>query len=264
MAEKQKIRTLVVDDERPARSELIYLLEKIDEIVICGEASSAAEAMIKVMELAPQLVFVDIQMEPVNGIILAKQLAKLEKPPYIVFATAYDKYAVEAFEINALDYVLKPFSEERIKTTIERITDEFKNNNPKENDTYKFLAILEKMTEREKKCFEKIPVWKGDRIILLCPEEIVFVTTTEGKNTIIKTIKGDYEANYSIGELEEKLPNDRFFKPHRSYIINLNHIKEVQPWFHNTYQLMMSHYENEKIPVSRNLVKDFKKAINIR
>jgi two-component system LytT family response regulator/two-component system response regulator LytT len=257
------IRALVVDDERPARNELIYLIKKIGGIEVCGEASSANEALQRIKELKPSLVFLDIQMEPVNGIVLARKIMEAPHPPFIVFATAYDKYAVEAFEINAMDYILKPFSEGRIRTTIERIVDKLKENEPHNADNKEqLLELLEKITE--KKTFEKIPVWQGDRIILLDPEDIVFIVSTEGKNTVLKTMTGEYEANYSIGEMEEKLTHRFFFKPHRSYIINLNYIKEIEPWFHNTYQLVMKNYEHEKIPVSRNRVKDFKIAINLK
>jgi two-component system LytT family response regulator/two-component system response regulator LytT len=257
------IRALVVDDERPARNELIYLIKKIGGIEVCGEASSAREALKKIAELQPQLVFLDIQMEPVNGIVLARKIMEDPYPPFIVFATAYDKYAVEAFEINAIDYILKPFSEGRIRTTIERIVDKI-NENKAHNVKNKeqLLELLEKITV--KKTFEKIPVWQGDRIILLDPEDIVFLVTTEGKNTVLKTAMGEYESSYSIGEMEERLPSSLFFKPHRSFLINLNYIKEIEPWFHNTYQLVMKHYEHEKIPVSRNRVQEFKKAINLK
>ncbi|MFZ5753039.1 MAG: LytR/AlgR family response regulator transcription factor [Bacillota bacterium] len=257
------IRALVVDDERPARNELIYLIKKIGGIEVCGEASSALEALKKVVELRPELVFLDIQMEPVNGIVLARKIMEDPHPPFIVFATAYDKYAVEAFEINAMDYILKPFSEGRIRTTIERILDKINENKSYNvNNKEQLLDLLEKLTE--KKTFEKIPVWQGDRIILLDPEDIVFIVTTEGKNTVLKTVTGEYEASYSIGEMEESLSHSVFFKPHRSFLINLNYIKEIEPWFHNTYQLVMKNYENEKIPVSRNRVKEFKKAINLK
>lgn len=257
------IRALVVDDERPARNELIYLIKKIGGIEICGEASSAREALKKIRELQPSLVFLDIQMEPVNGIVLARKILEAPDPPFIVFATAYDKYAVEAFEINAMDYILKPFSENRIRTTVERIVAEL---NEKEfsnaSNREQLLALLEKFSE--KKAFEKIPVWQSDRIILLDPEDIVFIVSAEGKNTVLKTINAEYETSYSLGEMEARLPKNYFFKPHRSFLINLNYIKEIEPWFHNTYQLVMKNYEKEKIPVSRNRVKEFKTAINLK
>lgn len=258
-----KIKALVVDDEAPARNELIYLINKIGGIEICGEASSVNEAQKKISECNPHLIFLDIDMTPVNGITLAKELQKREDPPFIIFATAYDDYALAAFEINAVDYIVKPFSEERIKATIERVIREIKDHKlKKESATSEISQLIEKAML--KKPPEKIPVWKDERIILLNPLDIVYIVTTEGKKTIFKTISGEFETNYSLGEIEEKLPEEQFYRPHRSYLINLNFIKEIEPWFHNTFQLVMEKYEKEKIPVSRNQAKEFKKIINLQ
>lgn len=257
-----KIKAIVVDDEAPARSELIYLINKIGGIEVCGEASGAVEAYEKISEYEPHLVFLDIDMQPINGITLARQLQEKDDPPFIIFATAYNNYALDAFEINAVDYIIKPFSEERIKATIQRVIKEIEDHKfHKENGTKEISKIIEQAIN--KKTQERIPVWKDNRIILLDPADIIFIVTTEGKKTIFKTINGEYETNYSIGEIEEKLPAGQFFRPHRSYLINLNYIKEIEPWFHNTFQLVMAKYENEKIPVSRNQTKEFKKLINL-
>jgi len=256
-----KIKALVVDDEAPARSELIYLIKKIGGIEVCGEAGDAVEAYEKISRYKPELVFLDIDMQPINGITLARQLYQDEDPPFIIFATAYDQYALDAFEINAVDYILKPFSEERIRITIERVKKEIADHKVgKEKDTGEISKLLEKVML--KKHQERIPVWKDNRIILLDPADIIYIVTAEGKKSIFKTQSGEYETGYTMGELEEKLP-DCFFRPHRSYLINLNFIKEIEPWFNNTYQLVMQKYDQEKIPVSRKQVKEFKQILNL-
>lgn len=257
------IKTLIVDDERPARDELAFLISKIGGLDVCAEASSAKEAQDKFQLFKPKVVFLDIQMQPTNGIVLAKNLLQTKNPPYIVFATAYDKYAVQAFDIHALDYILKPFDEIRLQTTIQRVIKKVTEGKQEDNDMVnKIYRLIENMSVYNH--IDKIAVWKEDRIILIEPQNIVFVETAEQKQTLIKTTSDIFVTNYTLAEIEARLKNSSFFRSHRSYLINLDHIKEIHPWFHNSYQLVMRHYEKDKIPVTRNNVQEFRKLLNLK
>lgn len=254
------LTAIIIDDESPSRNELKYLLKKIGGILVIDEANNFKDGLNKIKKHKPDVIFLDIQLGSNNGITLAKKVLEMNTPPLIIFSTAYDKYALEAFEINALDYILKPFSEERIKTTLKRVEKNMRKRQD-EDDKEEITTLLKDFIE--KKSYHKISVWKHDRIVLLDPAEIIYIVTREGKKTVFKTKEGEYEGNYALGEIEQRLEEYNFFRPHRSYLINLNFIKEIEPWFHNTYQLIMKHYEEEKIPVARNRIKQFKEVLKL-
>lgn len=255
-----QIRVLLVDDEKPSRQELRYLLEKRQEIQIVGEAASGEEALERLKDLKPDVVFLDIEMPDMNGFDVVIEMFDMGIKPIIVFATAYDEYAIKAFEINAVDYILKPFSEERLAKTVDRLVDILRKpqNEGKEPDR---LINLVKILQREK-VFEKVPGWKKDRICPLNPEEIVYAFA-DGKNVVIRTTKGEYTTNHTLQELEDKLAYYGFFRCHKSFLINMNHVKEAIPWFNYTYIVIMNSYGDEEIPVSRTKVKEFKRLLGI-
>lgn len=249
------LKTIIVDDEKPARDELIYLLQKIGEIEIVGEADNGEDAVELVLKERPDVVFLDIEMSHMDGLTVAKEILQVYSPQ-IVFATAYDHYAVKAFELHAVDYVLKPFSEERLRDTMERIK------KLKKSPGEDFNKLLDLLDEQKNTKINRIAVNHNGKMILLHPEDIIFIET-QGRNCIIHSIKGDFTNSGFLGELEEKLKGYAFFRIHRSYIINLEKIKEVIPWFQNTYQVVMEGYDEQPIPVSRTNIKKFKEILNI-
>lgn len=253
------IKTIVVDDEAPAREELIYILEKFQNINIVGEASHGAEAIKLNQNLKPDLIFLDIKMPKLNGIDVAKRILEGEHKPYIVFVTAYEKYAVEAFEVNAIDYILKPISEERLKQGIEKILSNFKVDNKKY--IYRLNNLLQEVKEEEHKSITKICVYDNGKIIPLNPEDIVYATV-ENKNTVIISTKGKFIVKHTLGELQETLESSSFFRSHKSFLINLDYIEIIEPWFNSTFNVVLKH-SNVKIPVSRSQSKEFKKLMNI-
>lgn len=249
------MRALVVDDEKPARDELIYMLNSINDFKLIEETDDGQKAIKLITDNNYDVVFLDIQMPSINGLEVAKYLIdNLDELPYIIFVTAYDKYAVDAFRINAVDYLLKPFSEERLREAVQRI-------NPKNVPLEETIdKIVSQITDDQVK---KIPVnSKKGRIRLLDVESII-VAYTEDNKTYLKSTEGDYEINLSLKELENLLERENFFRCHRSYLVNLCYIKEVIPWFKGKYHIILDTEEEMEIPVGRTRIEEFKKQFNL-
>ena len=243
------LRAYVVDDEPLARDELKYLLARSREVEVLGESDSIEDALQDIVLLKPDIVFLDIELAGENGLNLAVRLEDISPVPAIVFATAYDEYALQAFEVNAADYLLKPFSEERIHKTISKIKNLhlYKDEPPKEVTN----SIL---------CKGKIAVMAEEKIILLTCSDIVYLESYEGKCKI-QMIDQFHKVSETLIGLEKKLSNTQFFRVHRSFIINIDHILEILPWFNSTYNLRMS--DGSKIPVSRTYVKELKQLVGL-
>lgn len=250
------INVILVDDEQPALDELEYMLKDFTCINISGKFNEAKKALEYVLLNDTDVCFLDISMPEMDGFMLAETLIKLRKPPLIIFATAYDEYAIKAFEVNAVDYLLKPVTDDRLSKTINRISLVLK----EENQTQDEVEQLIKTRYKDKKA-SRLPLWKNDRIHLVNPNDIDYVETKDGE-TILYTKKGVFISSDSLTHYEEILTPYNFFRCHRSYLINLEDITEVIPWFNNTYAVKIAHYE-EPIPVSRRNIKTFKEILNL-
>lgn len=231
------LKTILIDDERFSREELAYLLSSYDEIEIIGEADSAETGLTLVAKKEPDVVFVDIEMTGLNGIEFAKITSQLKKPPIIVFATAFPNYAVEAFSANATDYILKPFEEKRLSETIDRI------------------SLLVKK-EIQPPNVLKLAVHIDDRIIYIEPDSILYASRND-RDTVIRTVKGNYTSKYTLKELEGKLVGYRFYRTHKSFLVNIHQITEVSAWSTSIYQIRLNGIA-EQIPLSRNYVKELR------
>ncbi|MCF6466780.1 LytR/AlgR family response regulator transcription factor [Clostridium sp. Cult2] len=253
------IRTMVVDDETPAREEIIYILEKFKEIIIIGEASHGLEALELNEKLKPDLIFLDIQMPKLNGIDVARKIIDGLYRPYIVFVTAYEKYALEAFEVNAMDYILKPISEERLEKVMRRIIANM--GKGKEEYIYKLNNLIASISHQDQETITRICVYDMGKLIPLDSKEIIYATV-EDRNTVIVSTKGKFEINYTLSELCEKLNKSTFFRSHKSFLINLDFIEVIEPWFNSTFNVVLKNIDM-KIPVSRSQSKEFKELMNI-
>lgn len=242
-----KLRVLVVDDETPARSELKYLLEKTGKVNVIGEADSGRQAIKLNWDLNPEAVFLDIKMPGQDGFAVAEAiLAGDGQPPFFVFATAFDSYALQAFEVSAVDYILKPFQEERVAQTVERLLSlraGFKQIELAMN----LQALLEKVKDKQE--LARVPVDTNGRIILLPIEDICFAYCRD-KDVLIRTKNEEYHVRSTLAELEERL-GPRFFRVHKGYLVNIDHVAEVIPWFHGSYLLVVKDLKHTEIPVSR-------------
>lgn len=246
------IRTFIIDDEAPARRELRYLLEQISGIEVVGEASNGTSALKGIMETKPQLVFLDIQMPGMSGLELAQFLSELPAKPLFVFATAFDEYALQAFEVDAIDYLCKPFVLERVTKSISKAV--------KALSTAVFPQVIE-LRDTFGRC-SKIPLYRGESIIPTAPERIIFIQSIEGE-LFAHAVDGRYRTRSTLNELEQKLSTSGFIRPHRSFLVNSNHIFEVLPWFNGSYKLIMADSKRTEVPVSRYNIKDFKKYFDL-
>lgn len=255
------IRILVADDEPLARDELIYLLKKIKDVEIVGEAGNGEEALQKIKESSPDAVFLDIQMPRMDGLTVAGELIKEKNPPMIIFATAFDRHAIKAFEVNAVDYVLKPFEEERVNMTISRIRNGLNRIDP-ESITRMLTEVLREGAFPPKPRISKIAVQEEDRLFFLDPDDIVYITR-EGRDVFVQTREHRFASKYSLHVLEEKLKEYPFYRTHRAYLVNLNHVEQMVPWFNGSYTLIMKDNNRSKVPVSRLFVKPLKEVLGI-
>lgn len=239
------MRGIIVEDEFLAREELKYFISNYSDIKIEGEFEDGIEVLKFIQQNDVDVIFLDINVPYLNGIILGQNISKFKKKPDIVFITAYKEYAVEAFEIEAFDYILKPYHEDRIISMLRKLELKDKHNieKPKIN--------LDR----------KVNLQESEKIIVVDLDEIYYCLAKE-RITHVFTKKGEYSANMSITEFYEKLPKDKFFRSHRSYIVNITKIKEIIPWFNNTYNLKLGDVEGE-VPVSRSNIKVFKEIMNI-
>ena len=251
------IKVIVVDDEKPALEELVYMLQTYEEIEIAGAFTDPAAVLAFMGRETADVVFLDISMPEIDGFMLARMLMKLALPPIIVFATAYDEYAVQAFEIHAIDYVLKPLTEARLSKTIERIKKQIQQ---KESNALSVKEVLYQVKQPKKS--DKLPVWKNDRIYLIDKKDILFCTTNENETTIV-TKKERFITSDTLTELENQLEDSTFFRCHRSYIIRLEAVSEIIPWFNNTYAVKFQGC-TEEVPISRRNTKLFKALMQIK
>lgn len=245
------LKVLVVDDEMLARDELKYLLQRTKEVDVIEEADCVEDALEKLMENKPDLVFLDIQLSNDNGFEIANILKKMKSPPAIVFATAYDQYALQAFEVDALDYILKPFDEERIAQTLKK----YKKRKENETEKHQNMKSIDVAPEMHRLA---LPI--EESIVLVNIKDIVYVGLVDGRVTV-KTLRETYVTYDTLVILEKKLPQTSFMRVHRSFIANINHISEIQPWFNSTYNLIMK--DGSKVPVSRTYAKELKKLLRI-
>jgi two-component system LytT family response regulator len=251
LQKRQKIKALIVDDERPARENLKRMLANNPRVELIGEARNGEEAVEKIENEKPDLVFLDIQMPDLNGF---EVIELIQSCPLIIFTTAYDEYAIKAFEINALDYLLKPFSKERLIEAIDRAWKEL---SEKSNFSAKIDTLLSTLV-KEKKYLQHLTVKKKGKILVIKVSEIDYIKAEEGLVYIyIKYNK--YNTNYTLDELENQLDPKSFFRCHRSSIINLERIKEIIPWFGGKYKIVLS--ADREIELTRSRVAKLKKII---
>ncbi|MXQ48954.1 response regulator [Streptococcus pneumoniae] len=241
------MKVVVIDDEPLARMELTYLLQQTNDVSQIWEGESIDDAFQLILTHQPDLLFLDIHLTDENGLDLAKRLSKVPQAPLIVFATAYDNHAVEAFEVNALDYILKPFEQTRIQRAIDKAKQTLVLGN----------GHSEKVTDHTS---QRLAVETDERIYLIPFEDIIYCEV-QGKETTVYTKTASHTSHTSLSAMEKILTADSFMKVHRSYLINQDQIKEIQPWFNQTYQITMSN--GGKVPVSRSYLKAFKERLGL-
>jgi DNA-binding LytR/AlgR family response regulator len=239
-----KFRVLIADDELPARNKMKRLLKKIDNVEIVHVAENGLDALEHIHSLKPDLIFLDIEMPGLNGLEVAENI-DLDVPPSVVFATAYSEHAIKAFELNAQDYLLKPFNEERLRATINKVSE---NKSDTVLDKNKIAEILKsELAEDIKTPFaNKVPIPTRDRYKLVDYSEVVCIEVEE-RSVRLHTKEKSYLLNHTLDTFERKLPSDQFFRVNRSCIIGLKHVKEIVIWFGNRFKIILS---NDKEVIS--------------
>jgi len=236
------LTTVVVDDEQLACDELSYLLRDFPEVEIAGTGSNGLEAVELIEKLEPDLVFLDVQMPGLDGMGVVRRLReKGIDLPHFIIVTAYDQYAVEAFRLEAMDYLLKPVEKARLAETIERARREIQERQPKPAQA----------PPRASAPRTKLLVRASARNFIVDAQDVIYATIDNGLITLVTTqLEG--QSNYrTIEDLQANLDRDTFWRVHRSYLVNINRIKEVIPWFKSSYQLRMDDKKHTEIPVSR-------------
>ena len=245
------INTVIVDDERPARDELAFLLKSFSDINIVAQGKNGLEALALIKEHEPDLVFLDVQMPGLDGFGVIKKLVERKlRVPQIVFATAYDNYAIQAFEVNAVDYVLKPFDKARIGKAIQRAKKMVEANTSPVERLESLVGQLAMPAAKSPQPV-KLLVKSQSRMFLVDADDVIYASIQDGSITIFAR-EAEGVSNYrTIEELAAGLDAETFWRAHRSYLVNINHIKEVVPWFKSSYMLKMNDKRASEIPVSR-------------
>lgn len=253
------INCILVDDEKLAREELKYLLKDYEGITIVGEGENALEALKLVEELRVDLIFLDIKMPKISGMELARILMDRKNCPGIVFVTAYDQFALEAFQVNAIDYLLKPIDRKELARIMEKKVYSLRESVEEEEE--KMEKLLNYMDRNRDEGLNKLTVHHKDRMIPLNFKDIIYISV-EDKNTIVRTGDNKYFINSTLNDIYEKLDSRKFFRCHKSFIVNLDYISSIEPWFNATFNLRMKHID-EVIPLSRSHAKEFKCIMNM-
>lgn len=254
-----KYSLLIADDEEHVCMELQYMLAKfpdIEVVKICSDGDAALEAIIA---LKPDIVFLDIAMPGLNGIQLGQVLRTTGHTPYITYVTAYENHAVDAFKVGAKGYILKPFSQGDIEEQINRSRNYFQN--LKRAGAEPLPDRVQAIQQGAKADLPYVAVESNGKYILVAQSDIVLAYAND-REVFLRTGEKEYPCSHSLSELEQSLQPLNFFRCHRNYIVNIHHIKEIQPWFHGTYQLILA--DNlATVPVSRSKVKEFRGKFKI-
>ena len=232
----EKIKTLIVDDEPLARERIRALVEGEPDVLVIGECADGRAAVISIREQKPDLVFLDVQMPEVDGFGVLEALAHDERLPAIIFVTAYDQYALRAFDVHALDYLLKPFDRERFQKALERARTQIQGQRSGDIDR-RLLALL-KGIKTEPKALERLVIRSAGRVFFLKVDEIDWIEAA-GNYVRLHTGRDAHLLRETMNALEAKLDPDKFLRIHRSTIINIERIKEMHPLFRGEHVVIL-------------------------
>lgn len=250
MGENYKI--LIIDDEKPARDLIRAYLSSFQNITITGEASNGFEALKKIQEHTPDLIFLDIQMPKISGIEL---LEVLDDPPSVIFTTAYDDYAIKAFELNAIDYLLKPFSEERFMQAVTKVLEAQENTSPKKNQN-----LVENPSTPNYDVPNRVVVKKGSDLIMIPTCEILYIEASDDY-VFIHTKENKYIKNSTLKHFQTHLHTDQFIRIHRSYLVNVSKISKIEKYEKDSHVAIIDNIH--KLKVSKSGYKGLKEILNI-
>ncbi len=248
----EPLRTIVVDDEQLAREELCFLLQQIGGIDVVAQAGNGVEALRVIEEFQPDLVMLDVQMPGITGFEVARRVMEAGLESHVVFVTAFDQYAIDAFEVNAVDYVLKPVEPSRLTTAVDRARKRLAAERGTQRagggeDIERLVQLLaERQTRRE-----QLAIKVEDRFLLVHSDEVVFASVEDEEIRVVTNSLSGTSNYRTLDELQARLDPAVFWRVHRSHLVNINKIKEIVPWFSRNYILKMKDARGSEIPVSR-------------
>ena len=241
------LSTVIVDDEQLARDELAYLLKNVGDVNVVAQGKNGIEAVNLIKEHTPDLVFLDVQMPGLDGFGVIKKLMDKKVPlPQIVFATAYDQYAVKAFEVNAVDYVLKPFDKHRVAQSVKKVKQRLEITAGPAERIESLIRAMEQKPQTS-----KVLIKAAGRLFLVDQKDICHASIEDGVITVVTAHMEGQSNCRTLEELLASLDPNLFWRAHRSYLVNINRIREVVPWFKSYYQLRMDDKKQSEVPVSR-------------
>lgn len=261
----QMMRVLVVDDEQLAREELCFLLTEADGIEIVGQAGDGVEALRMAGALQPDVIFLDVQMPGLSGFEVARRAIEAEIPSQLVFVTAFDQYALDAFGVNAVDYVLKPVDADRLEQTLERVRRRLASEQAAKlplspEDLERVISAVQ---ARQGGRRDQLAIRSGERFFLVQTDEVVHASLVdEGIVVVTNAVSGT--SNYrTLDELQARLDPAIFWRVHRSHLVNITKIKEIVPWFSRNYLLRMKDQKGTEIPVSRSQTRRLREYLQL-
>lgn len=256
------LNAIIVDDEQLARDELAYLLKNVDDVRVLAQGKNGVEAVNLIREHSPDLVFLDVQMPGLDGFgVVKKLLDKKVAMPQLVFATAFDQYAVKAFEVNAVDYLLKPFDKKRVEQAVEKA--KARRAQPASATEQKLEHLVRLLEERRPRETSKVMIRAAGRLILVDQKDICYATIEDGVITVATPHMEGQSNCRTLEELLEGLDQKTFWRAHRGFVVNINRIREVVPWFKSSFQLRMDDKKQTEVPVSRAQTKRLRELFNL-
>lgn len=243
------LKCIVIDDEKPAVDEMVYLLSEFEDVEIVATFTDCMSFISSIDKYDNHVIFLDINMPKISGLLIADHIIKNNIPIRIVFVTAYDTYAIKAFEVNAVDYLLKPVEKERLAQTIDRLSQDI-------DEVAQIKEIV-----KDYKLNQQVMSLYRDGILKPIKYEDISLIYFEDRTTHVITKYGNYVCKKNLSELEDLL-TDNFFRCHRAYIINLDCVDSIEPWFNNTYMVTVKDY-SEQVPISRGNINTFKEKMHI-
>jgi two-component system response regulator LytT len=289
------LTALIIDDEPLARQELQYLLDAAGGVAVLAQGSNGIEAVELIRNHRPDVIFLDVRMPGLDGFAVLKKVLALDRRatlPQVVFATAFDQYAVKAFEVNAVDYLLKPFDSKRVVKTLDKVRARVSAGVEMAADNVagagvsveraagaeaKLDALLRMVEEQAAHAAGqqasaaagglprpgKVVVRAQNRLLLVDQKDVCFATIDDGRISVVtRQVEGDSNCR-TLEELMEQLDQEQFWRAHRSFLVNIQHIREVVPWFKSSYQLRMDDRKQTEVPVSRSQTKRLRELFNL-
>jgi two-component system, LytTR family, response regulator LytT len=256
------LRTVVVDDEQLARDEVCFLLGEIDGVEVVGQAANGLEALQVIEAESPDLVMLDVQMPGLSGFEVARRLAEAGGDTQLVFVTAFDQHAIQAFEVNAVDYLLKPVEAARLTTTVDRVRRRLASERGIARPGAELDRLVQLLSQRQDHRGQ-LAVRIGDRFLLIQADEVVHASVDNDVITVVTNSLSGTSNYRTLDELQARLDPAVFWRVHRSHLVNINKIKEIVPWFSRNFILKMRDAKGSEIPVSRSQTKRLREYLKL-